>query len=122
MREAAPPRVRAQRWIQPLSPMVAAVLAVALALAPSVAHAVDSFQAPAQPSGSIQVKLYPTEGVATGVAKRVTFGVPFTRGSVTPADLSKIRVLKAGAEIPAYVQMLAPWRHVSDPSIDGQSV
>ena len=96
MREATPPRGRFQRWTQPLSPMVAAALALACVLAPSVAQAVDSFQAPAQTSGSIQVKLYPTEGVATGVARRVTFGVPFTRGSVSPADVAKVRVLKAG--------------------------
>ena len=112
MRAATPPRGRFQRW----------TLALACALAPSAAHAVDSFQAPAQTSGTIPVKLYPTEGVATGVAKRVTFGVPFTRGSVTLADVAKIRVLKSGVEIPAYVQMVAPWRHVSDAAIDGQSV
>jgi len=119
---ATPPRGRFQRWTQPLTPRVAAVLALACVLAPSAAHAVDTFQAPPQTSGTIQVKLYPTEGVATGVATRVTFGVPFTRGSVTPADVAKIRVLKSGVEIPAYVQNVAPWRHVTNPAIDGQSV
>ena len=112
MRETTPSRGRLQRW----------TLALACVFAPSVAHAVDSFQAPAQTSGTIQVKLYPTEGVATGVAKRVTFGVPFTRGSLSPADVAKVRVLKGGIEVPASVQALAPWRHVSDPAIDGQSV
>src|SRR4029450_8048645 len=112
MREAIPARGRVRRWS----------LALACALAPAVAHAVDPFQAPAQTSGTVAVKLYPTEGVATGVATRVTFGVPFTRGSLSPADVATVRVLKAGVEVPAFVQALAPWRHVSDPSIDGQSI
>src|SRR4030095_11839764 len=112
MREAIPARGRIRRWALPL----------ACALAPPAAHAVDPFQAPAQTSGTVAVKLYPTEGVATGVARRVTFGVPFTRGSLTPADVAQVRVLKGGVEIPAYVQAIAPWRHVSNPAIDGQSV
>lgn len=95
---------------------------LALLLLPAAAHAVDPFHAPPQTSGSIQVKLYPTEVVATGVAKRVTFGVPFTRGSLTSSGLSTVRVLKASVEVPAFVQALTPWRHVSDPSLDGQSV
>src|SRR4030095_8441999 len=112
MREAIPARGRIRRWS----------LVLTCALAPAVAHAVDPFQAPAQTSGTVAVKLYPTEGVATGVARRVTFGVPFTRGSLTPADVAKVRVLKGGVEIPAYVQAIAPWRHVSNPALDGQSV
>ena len=112
MREAIPLRDRIRRW----------TIALAFLLAPTVAQAVDPFQAPAQTSGTVAVKLYPTEGVATGVAKRVTFGVPFTRGSLAPADVAKVRVLKGGVEIPAYVQAVAPWRHVSNAAIDGQSV
>src|SRR5688572_2947708 len=96
--------------------------ALALVLIPAAAHAVDPFHAPPQSSGSLQVKLYPTEVVATGVAKRVTFGVPFTRGSLTSSSLSTVRVLKGGVEVPAFVQALTPWRHVSDPSVDGQSI
>ena len=102
-------------------PRALRILALAWLL-PSAADAVDTFHAPPQPTGSIQVKLYPTEGVATGVATSVTFGVPFTRGSLSSADLATVRVLKAGVEVPAFVQALALWRHVSDPSIDGQSV
>jgi hypothetical protein len=78
-----------------------------------------AFFAPAQTSGSLQVKLYPTEGVTPGTAKLVTFGVPFTRGSVTPAQLAQVRVLRNGTEIPAYVALLTPWRHVSNPAWDG---
>jgi Bacterial Ig domain/Putative binding domain, N-terminal len=112
MRQAISPRGRIRRW----------TLALACVLAPAVAHAVDPFQAPVQTSGTVAVKLYPTEGVATGVARRVTFGVPFTRGSLTTANVAKVRVLKGGVEIPAYVHAIAPWRHVSNPAIDGQSV
>jgi hypothetical protein len=112
MREAKSPLGGIRRWI----------LALACVLAPSVAQAVDPFHAPPQTSGTVAVKLHPTEGVATGVARRVTFGVPFTRGSLTPANVATVRVLKGGVEIPANVQAIAPWRHVSNTSIDGQSV
>ncbi len=77
---------------------------------------------PPESSGSIQVKLYPTEGIGAGTQKLVTFGVPFPRGSVTVADLSKVRVLKGGVEIPAYVGQATPWRHTTNPSLDGTSV
>ncbi|WP_127588749.1 Ig-like domain-containing protein [Paenibacillus koleovorans] len=80
------------------------------------------FYASAQTSGTMTVKLYPTENVDTGVSTLVTFGVPFTRGSVAPADLTKIRVLKGGIEIPAYVAMQTPWRHITNPALDGTSV
>src|SRR5262249_40492820 len=66
--------------------------------------------------------LVPLSNVAAGVQEIVTFGVPFTRGSLTPAQLSQIRVLKNGAEVPAFVEELAAWRNVDDPAIDGQSV
>jgi len=80
------------------------------------------FFAPAEPSGSIAVRLYPMENVSTGTSRLVTFGMPFTRGSLTPAALSTVRVLRGGTEIPAYVGLLTPWRHAVNPSLDGQSV
>ncbi|WP_127579489.1 Ig-like domain-containing protein [Paenibacillus koleovorans] len=90
---------------------------------PGVASAsVLPFYASAQTSGSMTVKLYPTENVSPGVSTVVTFGVPFTRGSVAPADLNKIRVLKGGVEIGAFVEMQTPWRHISNPLLDGTSV
>ena len=48
--------------------------------------------------------------------------MPFTRGSVSQSQLSQVRVLKNGVEIPAFVEQLTPWRSIDDPSIDGQSV
>src|SRR5262245_53715239 len=67
------------------------------------------FLAGAEPSGSVQVRLDPLANVAPGVQETVTFGVPFTRGSVTQSQLSQIRVLKDGVEIPAFVEQLTPW-------------
>lgn len=83
---------------------------------------VQPFFAPPQYSGSIQVKLVPTEAVSPGTATLVTFGFPFPRGSVTVAGLSKVRILKNGSEISAYVNQLTPWRHIYNTNIDGQSV
>ena len=95
-------------------------LAAIMVLNTNALLAAEPFFAPPESSGSVIVKLYPTEGV-TGTSL-VTFGVPFTRGSVRPADLDKVRVLKGGVEIPAYVEMLAPWRHLTDPAQDGAYV
>jgi hypothetical protein len=81
-----------------------------------------SFFAPAEPAGSVDVQLDPLGGVTPGVPEVVTFGVPFTRGSVEPSQLSQIRVLKNGVEIPAFVDELTPWRSIDDPAVDGQSV
>ncbi len=90
--------------------------------AASAAAPLDPFLAPPEPSGSLEVRLYPTETVASGTLRLVTFGLPFPRGSVTPAGLATVRVLKAGTEIPAHVDLLAPWHHLIDPGIDGASV
>src|SRR4029078_12322458 len=57
-----------------------------------------------------------------GAQEVLTFGVPFTRGSVSQAQLSQLRFLKNGAEIPAFVEQLTPWRSIDDAGIDGQSV
>jgi len=90
--------------------------------APAVSLAAPPFFAPAQPTGSLGVRLYPMENVATGVDTLVTFGLPLTRGSLTPADLTRVRVLRGGVEIPAHVSLLTPWRHATNPSLDGTSV
>lgn len=97
-----------------------AVLAVALT-APR-ATALDPFLAAPEPAGAMEVRLYPTEGVAPGSTRWITFGVPFPRGSFPVAGLAAIRVLRAGAEVPAHVDALALWRHLTDPTIDGASV
>jgi hypothetical protein len=81
-----------------------------------------SIIAPAMPTGSVNVQLDPLANVTPGVQEIVTFGVPFTRGSVSESQLSEIRVLKNGVEIPAFVEELTPWRSIDDPAIDGQSV
>lgn len=87
------------------------------------AHAqVPPFHAPAQTSGSVVVKLHPMENVTTGTARLVTFGVPFTRGSLTAANLNTVRVLSNGVEVPAFVEQLTPWRHLTNAAVDGQSV
>lgn len=80
------------------------------------------FFAPAQSAGSVDLQLVPLANVTAGTAEMVTFGVPFTRGWVSQPQLSQLRVLKNGAEIPAFVEQLTPWRSVDNPSIDGQSV
>src|SRR5262245_53077326 len=81
-----------------------------------------AFFAPPEPSGSVNVQLVPLANVTPGTPEIVTFGVPFTRGSINQSQLSQVRVLKNGAEIPAFVEQLTPWRSIDDPSLDGQSV
>src|SRR5689334_17371973 len=61
------------------------------------------FFAPAEPAGSVNVQLVPLANVAAGTQEIVTFGVPFTRGSVNQSQLTQVRVLKNGVEIPAFV-------------------
>lgn len=73
--------------------------------------------------GTTTVRLHPIEGVPVGQPQLVTFGLPFPRDSVTVAGLSRVRVLDArGTEIPAWVESLTPWRHLSDATRDGRSV
>jgi hypothetical protein len=89
----------------------------------NISIAQDFFETPLS-SGLIEVKLYPMENVTTGVSKLVTFGVPFTRGSLLPSQISKIRVLPtatSNTEIPAYVSQVTPWRHLTNTAIDNQS-
>jgi Bacterial Ig domain len=83
---------------------------------------VSRFFAPPQENGSIFVRLYPTEDVRTGIPTLVTFGVPFTRGSMTEPGLQQLRVLLNGQEIPANVSALTPWRHTTNTAVDNQYV
>lgn len=97
-----------------------ALLLLLCLIAPAFAQ--PAFHAPPVPTGSLTVRLHPTEGVAAGTPVRVTFGLPFPRGSLTPAQLSTLRVLKGGVEQPAHVSLLTPWRHRSNAALDGASV
>ena len=81
-----------------------------------------AFYAPAQTSGTVNVNLEPLANVTVGTPERVTFGLPFTRGSVTQAQLANLRVLVGGVETPAWVEQLTPWRSIDDPAIDGKYV
>jgi hypothetical protein len=98
-----------------------AALAALAAWAPFTAAAQEFF-APPQTAGSLVVALHPTEVVVPGQSTLVTFGVPFPRGSITVAGLSTVRVLKDGAEIAAYVDQATPWRHATNPAVNGASV
>jgi hypothetical protein len=80
----------------------------------------NTFFAKPEPAGSVAIKLARTEGI-TG-EQLVTFGVPFARKSILLADVSKIRVLVAGAEVPAHVDVLTPWRHAVDAAEDGKYI
>lgn len=101
---------------------ITGVVALIFALLCGDAHAQEPFFAPPAPTGSIEVRLHPIEGVAQGVPTLVTFGVPFPRGSITQAGLATLRVRRGGVEIPAYVGDLTPWRHRSNAALDGASV
>ncbi len=99
------------------------LIAAAILLATSHAlQAVDAFVAPAISSGAIEVSLVATAGVSPGVPVVAGFGVPFPRGSLTPAGLSTLRVTVDGVEIPAHVALLTPWRHRRTPALDQTSV
>ncbi|MCC6593159.1 MAG: hypothetical protein IT479_07780, partial [Xanthomonadales bacterium] len=98
------------------------ILLLLLLCLAGLAQAAQPFHAPAVPSGSLTVRLHPTEVVTPGTPVLVTFGLPLPRGSLTPAQLATVRVLKDGVEQPAHVSLLTPWRHRSNASIDGASV
>jgi len=98
------------------------VVALILWLTSAAALAVEPFLAPAVPVGSVEVRLHPTEGIVPGTQVLVTFGLPLPRGSLSAAQLSTVRVLRNGAELPAYVAQLTPWRHRSNAALDGASV
>ncbi len=80
------------------------------------------FFAPPVREGELSVKLHPTEGWGSGTTSVVTFGVPFPRGSLLPSEIQTVRVLDAARqEIPAWVEVLTPWRHVTDQTKNGTS-
>lgn len=91
-------------------------------VAGSALAAVSPFIAPPVSSGSIAVDLNATGAVSANTPVVASFGIPFPRGSITTAGLAQLRVLDGGVEIPAYVEALTPWRHRSNPAIDGQSL
>jgi hypothetical protein len=98
------------------------VLAMLAIWSPDADAAASPFFTPARPSGSVVVKLHPTQVVPPGAATLVTFGVPMPRGSIAQARLNTVRVLKGGSEIPAYVDQMTPWRHATNSGHDGASV
>ena len=72
------------------------------------------FEVAAELSGQTPVRLVPVESVAPGAVTRVAFGVPFPKGFVPAADLSRVRLLDAGgAERAAHVGLLSPWRDMA---------
>lgn len=88
----------------------------------SAMAAVAPFHAPAVTSGTIAVDLHATAAVNANTPVVASFGVPFPRGSITTPGLAQVRVLEGGNEIAAHVVALTPWRHRSNPGIDGQSL
>ena len=106
-----PVRPRPQPWAG--RPVVAAspspqadLKMLAAALGP---RALKPLMPDAESYGIVEVRLHPVEGVAAGSEQLITFGLPFPRGSITQAGLSKVRVLDArGQEIPAFVEQLTP--------------
>lgn len=120
-----PVRPRPQPWAArpvaaaPPSPQ-ADLQVLAAALGPRV---VKPLMPAAELHGVIEVRLHPIEGVAAGSEQLITFGVPFPRGSITQAGLSKLRVLDSrNQEIPAFVEQLTPWRHINNAALDNTSV
>jgi len=94
-----------------------------LVLSGAKSEALESFFAPKQVKGSVPVRLYPMENVRPGNAVTVTFGMPFPRGSITESGLSAVRLLDSrGAEIPAYVDQLTPWRSIGGSGMTTPSV
>lgn len=96
--------------------------ALPLLSCPGVCGAVAPFLAAAAPSGSIDVKLCPTEAVTANSPHLVTFGLPLPRGSLTAAQLGTVRLVKDGVEQALFVDQLTPWRHRSNAALDGTSV
>jgi hypothetical protein len=93
-----------------------------MALLAAPAAAIEPFLAPPVPTGTLELRLVPTEVVRPGEPVLVTFGLPFPRGSITAAGLDTVRVLRGDEEVPAFVEALTPWRHRVDAAQDGSSV
>ncbi len=75
---------------------------------------IEPFFAVSEPSGSIMVKLFPTEKIPTNTPTIVTFGIPFTKSSLSVDSIKTVRILKNGIEIPAFVELQTPWRNFSN--------
>lgn len=97
------------------------LMALLALLAPNV-HAVDAYFAPAQAQATINIDLHASESLPLNQSAIASFGLPLPRGSLTSAGLATVRVLDGGVEIPAYVELLTPWRHRALPALDGTSV
>ena len=100
---------------------IGASASITVAVENNVPVPTSTFFAPPQLSGSFAVKLYATEGIAAGQTRLVTFGVPFARSSLTAAELGTVKVLRNGIEIPAFVEILTPWRHLANAAVNGTS-
>jgi hypothetical protein len=120
-RDPSPPRPRIRpATVAPQTAAPPTAAAVGGVISP---NSYKPLMADARAFGVLDVRLHPVEGISTGVSQLVTFGVPFPRGSITAAGLSKVRVLDSkGVEIPAYVEQLTPWRHINNAALDGTSV
>ena len=84
MREAISPRGRIRRWTLALACVLAPCRRPRRRSVPGAGPALGHPRREALPHGERRHRR----------AKRVTFGVPFTRGSLPPAALAKVRVLK----------------------------
>ncbi|MDI1481183.1 hypothetical protein [Polyangium sp. y55x31] len=118
MLEHFPSRLPSFRRVKPLAVVLLGVSSLACApLLPS-----RTFHAPGAPSGRISATLVPAPGVRAGGPHLVTFGLPLPPESLTRADLSTVRILREGVEIPAHVDVLTPYRHITDPDRSGRWV
>lgn len=84
-------------------------------------QAAEPFFAPPLPAAAVAVDLHAMSAVANQPVV-ASFGVPLPRGSLASGAVNTVRVLDGGNEIAAYVEALTPWRHRSNPAIDGASV
>jgi hypothetical protein len=83
-------------------------------LTPMIAPTGPSFFVPAETQGQTQFTLQPIESTLPNRLVPVSFGVPFPKGFIPSADLSRVRLLDAaGAEEAASVQLLTPWRDIA---------
>jgi len=102
--------------------LLPATLMMLALLTGSTAAAVEPFHASPQTSGSIDVTLHATAAVTANTPVVASFGVPFPRGSISAATLEQLRVIDGSNEVAAWVEGLTPWRHRSNPAINGQSL
>ncbi|HVK62973.1 MAG TPA: hypothetical protein VM694_00780, partial [Polyangium sp.] len=114
MRDVRPSHLR-------VKPLVGLLLGLSsLACAPLLPS--RSFHAPGVPVGRLSATLVPAPGVRSGGPHLVTFGLPLPPESLTRAGLATVRILRDGVEIPAHVEELTPYRHITDPARTGRWV